>query len=209
MTDTAPSDKSSRDGSEAARLEDVLKDLRDEESGETISVNEILEALAHRSFGPLLLIPGLIAVTPVVGALPGVSYTMAVLALIISVQFALSKPKLWTPGFIRRQTMDRHSFDRGVAKARPVIKWIDRLVLKRFTIAFHEPMPKLIAALCVAVSVLMIVYASVPGGIVIPAVSLILLGLALTTHDGLVLLLGIMASIATLAGTYWVVQMVL
>lgn len=209
MTDTARNDTSGRNRSEAASLQAVLNDLRDEESGNEVSVDEILDALAHRSFGPLLLVPGLIAVTPVVGALPGVSYTMAVLALIISVQFALSKPKLWMPGFIRERAMDRDSFDKGLKKASPVIRWIDRLVIKRFTLAFHDPMPRVVAGLCVAVSALMVIYASVPGGILLPGIALVLLGLALTTQDGLVLGLGLIAGMSTIAGTFWIVRLLI
>lgn len=190
-------------------LSDVLEDLRARKTGETITLDDILEALAHRSFGPLLLVPALLSVLPVIGALPGVSYTMAFLAFFISVQFALSKPKLWVPRRVRAISFDRAAFDKGLHKARPVIKWIDRLVIPRFTIAFHEPMPRLIAILCVAISALMIVYASVPGGIVIPAISLILLGLGLTTQDGLVTLLGIVAGVITIAGTFWVVSAVI
>lgn len=192
-----------------ARLEDVLEDLRAKESGEQITVDEILEALAHRSFGPLLLVPALISVLPVVGALPGVSYGMALVALVISVHFALSRPKLWLPRRLRRVSFSRKGFDKGLDKARPVIKWIDRFILPRFAIAFHDPMPRVISILCVAVSALMVVYASVPGGVVIPAVALILLSLGLTTQDGLVTILGIIAGVITIGGTFWLVAAVL
>ena len=187
----------------SSSLQGVLGDIRKEEAGGAVSVDEILDALEHRSFGPLLLIPGLLSIMPVIGALPGVSYTMAVLALLISVQFALSKPKLWLPGFLKRRSFDRDSFDKGLKKARPVVKWIDRLLIPRFQLAFRSPMPRVIAGLCVAVSALMFVYASVPGGIVFPGVALVLLGLGLTTQDGLVTALGVLAAIGVIAGTYW------
>ncbi|TGY88586.1 exopolysaccharide biosynthesis protein [Marinicauda algicola] len=192
-----------------ARLEDVLEDLRAQEGGETISVDEILEALAHRSFGPLLLVPALISVLPVVGALPGVSYAMALVALVISIHFALSRPKLWLPGRLRRVSFGRKAFDRGLEKARPFIRWLDRFVLPRFAIAFRKPMPRVISLMCVAVSALMVLYASVPGGVVIPAIALILLGLGLTTQDGLVTILGVIAGVVTIAGTFWLVALVI
>lgn len=203
------SEKSKDMDAQPAHLRDVLDDLREDESGGKVSVDDILDALAHRSFGPLLLVPALIAALPVVGALPGVSYTMAALCFFISVQFALSKPKLWVPGSIRDIDFDREGFDKGLDKARPLIRWIDRLVVPRFKIAFHEPMPRLIALLCVAVSVLMVIYASVPGGVIVPAVALILLGLGLTTHDGFVVSLGIIAGAITIGGTFWIVSMVI
>lgn len=202
------SDFDARTDASHPHLSDVLEALRARKTGEKISIDDILEALGHRSFGPLLLVPALLSVLPVIGALPGVSYTMAFLAFFISVQFALSRPKLWLPRRIRAMSFDRAAFDKGLQKARPVIKWIDRLVIPRFTIAFREPMPRVISLLCVAISALMIVYASVPGGVVIPAISLILLGLGLTTHDGFVTVLGIIAGVITIGGTFWVVSAV-
>ena len=194
--------------SDPSSLQDVLDDLKTEGGSEKISVDDILDALAHRSFGPLLLIPALLAVLPVVGALPGVSYAMAGLAFFISLHFVLSKPKLWLPSPIRKMKMDRDGFEKGLKKSRPVIRWIDRMVIPRFSLALRNPMPRIIAILCLLVSILMLIYASVPGGIVIPAIALILLSLGLTTHDGLVIVLGILASIATIAGSVWVVTMV-
>ncbi|GGE34053.1 hypothetical protein GCM10011367_05630 [Marinicauda pacifica] len=194
--------------SDPSSLQDVLEDLTKEGDSETISVDDILEALAHRSFGPLLLIPALLSVLPVVGALPGVSYAMAGLAFFISFHFVVSKPKLWLPSPIRNMKMDRDGFEKGLEKSRPVIKWIDRMVVPRFALALRDPMPRLISILCLLVSILMLIYASVPGGIVIPAVALILLSLGLTTHDGIVIVLGILASLATIGGSVWVLTMV-
>lgn len=193
--------------SDPSSLQDVLEDLTKEGDSEKISVDDILEALAHRSFGPLLLIPALLSVLPVVGALPGVSYAMAGLAFFISCHFVLSKPKLWLPSPIRKMKMERDGFEKGLEKSRPLIKWIDRMVVPRFALALRDPMPRLISILCLLVSLLMLIYASVPGGIVIPAVALILLSLGLTTHDGIVIVLGILASLATIGGSVWVLLM--
>ncbi|PWE16633.1 hypothetical protein DDZ18_12790 [Marinicauda salina] len=195
-------------GDDAATLEEIFEDILRAETGERITVDDILAGLEHRSFGPLLLIPTLLAIMPIIGALPGVSYGMGFLALFISIQFAVSAPKLWLPRRIRRVSFHRKSFERGVEKAKPWLRRVDRLILPRFHIAFQEPMPRLVALLCVALSLLMVIYATVPGGVVIPALALLLIALALTTHDGLLLLLGVGASVAAITGTVWLAMRV-
>ena len=189
------------------RLEALFDHLADEAGeGERISMDEILDALAHRSFGPLLLVPSLIAIFPVIGALPGVSYAMAFLVFFIAVQAALSKPKLWLPGRLKRMSFKRETFKRGVDKARPVLRWIDGFIVKRFAVALRSPFPEVIVWLCVALGALMLVYAAVPGGVVIPGLALVLLSLGLTTHDGLIVTLGLVAGVAAVAGSAWLVM---
>ena len=179
------------------------------EDEDHITVDAILDRLGHRSYGPLLLLPSLLAIFPVVGALPGVSYGMAFIVLFVAVQFALSKPKLWLPVRLKRIRFSARAFRIGVGKSRPLLRWLDGFIMERFTIVLRSPFPKLIAWLCVALGVLMVLYAAVPGGVVIPGIAVALLGLGLTTHDGLVVALGGLASVAAIGGTAWLVSMFL
>lgn len=173
-----------------------------------ITLDTILERLGHRSYGPLLFLPSLLAIFPVIGALPGVSYGMAFVVLFVSIQFAFSKPKLWLPGRLRRMRFSADAFQSGVDKGRPLLRWLDRFIVKRFAIALRPPFPTLIAWLCVLLGVLMVLYAAVPGGVVIPGVAIALLGLGLTTHDGLVVGLGVLAAGAAIGGTVWLVTLI-
>lgn len=188
------------------RLETLFDALAQEAARhDHISVDSILDRLGHRSYGPLLLLPSLLAIFPVIGALPGVSYGMAFIVLFVAIQFALSKPKLWLPERLKRIRFDAATFQIGVGKARPTLRWLDRFIMERFSIALRPPLPTLIAWLCVLLGVLMVVYAAVPGGVVIPGVAVALLGLGLTTHDGVIVILGVLAALAALLGTAWIV----
>ena len=206
-------DRSSLEG----LFDDLLKDVgarvkpdaddRDDgkDQAAQVSVDEVLDRLGHRSYGPLLMLVSLIAIMPVVGALPGVSYGAAFLSLLISVQFLFSQPKLWAPGFIRRRAFSRKALKTGVEKSRPVLRWIDGFITERFTLALKDPMPRLLALVCVVLSVLMVIYAAVPGGVVIPAVAILLIALGLTTHDGLVTGMGVLAAAAAIGASWWLV----
>ena len=174
----------------------------------SVTVDDLLERLGHRSYGPLLIVICVIAIMPVVGALPGVSYGAAFLALAVSIQFLFSQPKLWLPGRLKRAKISRRTLKTGVDKSRPVLRWVDRFVAPRFSIAFRQPLPRLAALLCVVLSVLMVIYAAVPGGVVIPAVAILLIALGLTTNDGLVTGLGVVAGAGAIAGSAWLVTRV-
>ena len=187
-------------------LFDVL--AQEAEHHDHITVDAILDRLGHRSYGPLLLLPSLLAIFPIIGALPGVSYGMAFVVLFVAVQFAFSKPKLWLPGRLKRIRFSARAFRVGVTKSRPLLRWLDRFIMERFTLILRPPFPKLIAWFCVALGLLMVLYAAVPGGVVIPGVAVALLGLGLTTHDGLVVALGMLAAAAAIGGTVWLVSLV-
>ncbi len=191
------------------KLEALFDALADEaEHHEYITVDAILDRLGHRSYGPLLLLPSLLAIFPVIGALPGVSYGMAFVVLFVAIQFALSKPKLWLPGGLKRIRFSGGAFRTGVGKARPLLRWLDRFIMERFTIVLAPPFPRLIAWVCVVLGLLMVLYAAVPGGVVIPGVAVALLGLGLTTHDGIVVAVGALAAGAAIAGTLWLASIV-
>ena len=185
--------------------EDALQS--DPPAGE-VTIDDLLERLGHRSYGPLLIVICVIAIMPVVGALPGVSYGAAFLALAVSIQFLFSHPKLWLPGPLKRAKISRQALKTGVEKSRPVLRWVDRFIAPRFAIAFRQPLPRFAALLCVILSVLMVVYAAVPGGVVIPAVAILLIALGLTTNDGLITGLGVLAGAGAIAGSAWLVTRV-
>lgn len=182
-----------------AQLEHLFDDLTAGVEGDTVSVGLILSALAHRSYGPLLLLPALISILPIIGALPGITWAMSTLTLLISLQFLFSRDALWLPGPVKRLTISRSLFERSVDWARPWLRRLDNFVHPRFNLMLAPPWPFLVAVLCVLLSLAMFALSLIPGGVVIPALGVVLLAIGLTSHDGLVLLLGILAS----AGAFW------
>jgi hypothetical protein len=188
-----------------ARLQDVFSGLTESALGDRISVGAIIAALAHRSYRPLLLLPALISVLPVIGAIPGVTWTMAALCLFISLHFAVNRRSLWLPRGLKKITLSAKTFERSVGWAMPTLRWIDRLTHPRFKLFLAPPWPFLIAILCVALSLAMFATSLFPGGVVIPATGVILIAIGLTTHDGLVLLFGALASAAAFWGVYAII----
>ena len=63
----------------AASLEEMLDQI-EADSTETTSVtfDQILDAVGRRSFGPLLIVAGLVVLAPVVGDIPGMPTAVAI-----------------------------------------------------------------------------------------------------------------------------------
>jgi len=202
-------DRSDRSQHDESKLEGLMQSLCEEagEGGE-ITVNDILDRLAHRSYGPIILIPSLISIFPVIGALPLVSYTMAALIFLIAIQASFSQQKLWLPNRLRQASFERDTFARGMDKARPVLRFIDGFLSDRLHFAFKKPWPMVVIWLCAVLGGLMFLYAAAPGGVVAPGLALVLLCLGLTAHDGLLVALGFLASALVIGGSVFVVMMV-
>lgn len=183
--------KTTFDGSRGLSLEEVLDRLIGARDGGEMCVDDVLAAFGPRAFGPLLLVPALVAIMPIIGALPGVSWACSALVTLFSIQFVLSSRKLWLPGFIGRIHMPDRKFDAMMERVRPWFRRIGFLFLPRLPILFHPVFVWFVGLVCFALGLAMFVFSLIPGGIVIPAAAVLLLALALTTHDGLVLLFGL------------------
>ncbi len=186
------------DDSRGLGLEEVLDALIAARDGGDISVDDIMAGFGARAFGPLLLIPSLIAILPVIGALPGVSWSCSALVVLFSAQFMLSSRKMWLPRFLRRAHMRDAAFDATMERLRPWFRRLDAVFEPRLQFLMHPVALWFVALLCLLLGLAMFVFSLVPGGIVIPAAAVLLLSLALTTHDGLVLLFGLVITGAVL-----------
>lgn len=184
-------------------LTEIADDLRDDGFGDRVEVEEVLEAFGRRSYGPLLLIPALISVTPVIGALPGVTWVMSALVLLISLQFVLMRKKLWLPRPLREASMSHETLNKSLDKVQPWLERMDKVFKPRLEILLNPASTWLIALVCVVLGVAMFAFSIVPGGIMIPGVAVLLLAIGLTTHDGFVLLLGLAAAAANIGAVWW------
>ncbi|GLK50818.1 exopolysaccharide biosynthesis protein [Maricaulis virginensis] len=209
MTDTEQSGSSGStadgDADGPQKLEALFNELAAAADGTSITLGEILDALEKRSFGPLLLLPTLVSIMPVIGMLPGVTWAMSGLTLLISLHFLANSRRLWLPQRVRRFEISANAFRRGVEGVRPWLRRVDQVIEPRFHILFDWPWTMGFAALCVAMSLAMFAASIVPGGVVIPALGIIIMAAGLTVRDGLVLVLGAIASASALWAVWLIV----
>jgi hypothetical protein len=205
--DAGQADPDSQNGNEDRphKLETLFDDLLETADDDPLTVGRILDAVEKRSYGPLLLLPALISVVPGIGALPGVTWTTSGLVLLVSLHFLFSSRRLWLPDRLRRVRVSVSAFRQGLGWVRPWLRRIDRVVRPRLEFLFRWPASVLIALICVAMSLAMFVASIVPGGVVIPAVGVIVIAIGLTAHDGVFVSLGAAASAVALWGVWTLV----
>src|SRR5919106_4048261 len=73
-----------------------------------VSLGAILESVGSRSFGPLLLVAGLIILAPFIGGIPGVPTTMATLVLLSAGQLLFRREQFWLPRWLLKRSLAQH-----------------------------------------------------------------------------------------------------
>lgn len=167
---------------------------------DNVAIRDVLEAVGTRAYGPLLLIIGLVSISPAT-VIPGATWAFAVLTLLVALQLALHRRTPWMP----RKALDMKVSERGMAKfikaSRPTAKAIDALVKPRFAFLAERPWTFIVAILIVLAALITFPLGLIPVAPLLPGVAIVLFGLGLTARDGLLL------TLATLivGGAFWLV----
>ena len=170
-----------------------------------VSVADLMDMLGERSFGPLLLVPSLIAVSPV-GAIPFLPAVTSAVIVLIAAQILLRHEHFWIPGWLSRRSMDTQKMERGLEKFRPVARFIDHLLWPRWPWLTGGAFFYVIAAMCLLIGLVTPVLEIVPLGGIPPNAAIVAFSLAITARDGLWALLAFAFSGATIA---WLVSLAL
>lgn len=191
-------------GAEAAEQDDrplnlsgVLDKIVEETDGDEASLGDILDVFAGRAFGPLLLVPALLAVAPT-GAIPGMSIVIGTLILLIAIQILFGVRRPWMPQRLLQINFPRRKLVSAVEKSRRPVSWIDRLMSPRLEWLSEPPFVQGVAVICIALAATMYPLALVPFGVAVPGLAIAMLGLGLTAKDGALIVIGF--ALAAIAG---------
>ncbi|WP_313618280.1 exopolysaccharide biosynthesis protein [Agrobacterium sp.] len=190
------------DGQETGENEKTLTSLIDtlielSQSGSTVGVHRIREALGERSFGPFLLVPAIIEVSPI-GSIPGLPTIIAMIVALFSFQVLLNRKHLWLPDFIERQQVSSARLYKILGRLKSPAKYVDIVLKARLRWVTKPPLLQVIAfsAICLATMVPALEF--IPFASTLPMASVALFGAALLCRDGLVALIGLMTTLGTL-----------
>lgn len=170
-------------------LDDLLQQL--EQAGEDdrpVSIRSMLEATDRRSFGALLLVPGLLVLSPLSG-IPGLPSVFALMVTLIALQLLVGRKHFWLPAWLLQRSAPRRKYDKALAFLRRPARQVDRVLRRRLTFLTHGPLAiRISALLCLAIAATMPPLEIVPFGNSIAGGALTLLGLGLLARDGLMIL---------------------
>lgn len=183
------------------RLSEILITLAGDEARDRISVHDMVETMRARAFGALLLI---FAFPNILPTPPGTAGILGLPLLFLSAQMMLGLDP-WLPGFIARRSMARGTFQALVERITPWLLRAERLLRARGEVLAHPRAQRLLGALCLIVSIALVL--PVPFANLVPSVALCIIGLGVLERDGLWIVLGVLAAIGSLvyvAGLAWV-----
>ncbi len=169
-------------------LRTLLQSLCSETDGDTVTVGDLLNAVGRRSYGPVLLLLGFIAISPLT-IIPGANVLVALVTLIFAVQMAVGRHYPWIPRKALEFSFPRKHLISGVAVADKYVAQIDRFLKPRLTFLTQTPFAQLVALACVGAALVTLPLSFVPLGPVIPSLAILLFGLAITARDGVVIVL--------------------
>lgn len=180
----------------ARPLTSLLDKVEEAPKTDRVSLGELLEAVNSRGFGPMLLLPAAIALSPI-GAIPGMSATTATIIILISVQMPFcSQP--WLPRRLRQITISRKRLESGAESSRPSARWIDKMVRRRWSLLAEGSAKYVIAIVSILLALTFYPLELVPWGVAVPSSAVVLLALGLTARDGLIVVMGYAISAAAL-----------
>lgn len=180
-------------------LRTLLQSLCSETDGETVTVGDLLNAVGRRSYGPVLLLLGFVAISPLT-LIPGANVLVALVTLIFALQMVFGLPYPWIPSNALAFSFPRDYLVRGVAVADKYVAFVDRFLKPRLTFLTKVPFVNLVALACVGAALVTIPLSFVPLGPVVPSLAVLLFGLAITARDGFMLVL----AGASLAGACYI-----
>ncbi len=191
-----------------ARRKGALHEVLDELIGavsdaaqEKVRVGALVNAVGRRTYGPLLLVVGLFAISPAT-ILPLMTSFTSVVILAIALQMAAGLKRPWLPKSMLDIEIPRQAMLNFFQKLRPAADKLDGAWLRpRLAFLTRPPFVSLVA-LCVAAAALITIPLSlIPFAPLAPGIGIVLFGLGMTARDGLWLGLGLLFTAASAA--FW------
>lgn len=177
------------------KLSEVLADLKLSLSGESITMDTLLDGLHERGFGVVLLVFALPLSIPIPKP-PGISTLFGIPLLVLTIQQALGRRTFWMPHFIRHRTVQKENLDKLLDHTIPAVQKIETLIRPRLEWVTHGRFSRLIGIL----GAIMAAFISIPlpGSNTIPGIGIALMAMGVMMRDGLAVIIG------ALVGTGWV-----
>ena len=174
---------------------ELLDEMYDGQSEKT-SLGKVVELFEDRGFGPLLLMPALIALLPT-GAIPGVPTLCGLTLFFICIQVAVGRKSPWLPKVLKEKEVSSDKLESAIDKAKPYAQKTEKLLKPRMTFLSHTPAKNIIAGYCAIAALGMIPLEALPFAVALPAFALCITALGMANRDGVFLTLGILLQLGT------------
>lgn len=175
------------DSDDATNLTETVEEIADvpDEGEDEVSVEEILDVVGRRSFGPFLIVAGIVILAPGLGDIPGVPTVMAALVLVVAAQLLFGRDRFWMPRWVLDREISRERLDKMRRWMRKPARFVDKLLRERLTLLTDGPAVYVIAGAGAAIALTMPIMEVIPFATNISGGALVAFGLAMIARDGL------------------------
>lgn len=177
---------------------DLFMNLAAELDGERVFAGQLVDHLAGRGVGILLLIFSLPLCVP---NIPGISTLFGLLLIAPSLQMIMRRPSVWMPEFARHWHFASKDLRNALRLCGKLLRKIEVLARPRLVQLTQGP-----AAVYAGVQTLimaLVLLLPMPGANVIPGVAVALTGLALLQKDGVFMIFSTLVALCALAWVYF------
>ena len=177
----------------AVRTSQILREiLTKNPTVKNFTVKQIVESIGDTAFGTSLMffsIPGMLPI-------PGISTLVVIPTGTIASQMIAGKKQIRLPKFILKRTLPRRSLAVAIHTILPILEKAEKVAKPRWQWASH-PAAQRILGLFIFILALAIAF-PIPGFNVPQAISIFIIALGLVEKDGLTILIGVIAGLASL-----------
>ena len=181
----------SEHSAEKQPLSAVLRVLACDLTRERISMGDLLSALGDRALAALMFV---FAVPNVVPTPPGTSSVLGIPLVFLAAQVTFGL-KPWLPGIISRRSMSREDFHLLISRIAPWLERAEKLLKPRVSVLALPPMEFMVGLICLVLSLVLAL--PIPLGNMLPAAAISLMALGLLERDGVWILAGFLATLAS------------
>jgi len=168
---------------------------------EDVTVDEVVKSFGGRSYGPMILVPALVGVSPV-GGVPGVPSFFAVLIAVIAVQILIGRSHFWLPDVLAQRSVSGDKLSKASDKLERPAKKLDAVFGHRLKWATEPPAPQIAAAIILVLCGTIPLLEIVPFAAAAPFAAIAAFGVALMVRDGALMLFAIAVSFVTVGTAF-------
>lgn len=185
-----------KDGQNLPQLHtsELLRNLLEQHSGETIRLGDLIQSLGSRAFGPTLLLCALPEALPLPVA--GVSAIIGTPLFIFSLQLLLGYRAPRIPKWLSKREFRRKDFEKAIHYVLRYLARFEKVVRPRWQFATTPVVERLLGLLFLILA--FVIMLPIPLGNMLPAIAIVVISLGLIEADGVLVVMGTIASLIIL-----------
>nr|WP_251133907.1 exopolysaccharide biosynthesis protein [Rhodomicrobium sp. Az07] len=162
---------------ELERTSQAVRRLTEQKRGQPVTVGELLDALEDGGFGVLMI---LFALPNAV--IPGISFVLGAPVVLLGLQLASGRKKVWLPQVMRRQVIPPNVFEALADRVERFLVWIEKRARPRWIAVVSDGGERLLGLYIAIVAAFLML--PMPFGNILPAFGIAFMSVGIIEKDG-------------------------